>query len=134
METDRHIGFEGQIKCAFDELGDLGVGLVKTERPQHDGQPGLPIADGPDPLFDVQDVVAKCRLARHEGYPHPVAQRLGVFRIGTVVGEDLEGQIPGLVRSTLVCRLWLRFSLWNSELTLEWLANQFLPIGPLLFG
>ena len=64
METDGHIGFEGQIKRQLNKLGDLGVSMVKTERPQHDGQSGLLVAYGADPPFDVLDVVAKRRLVR----------------------------------------------------------------------
>ena len=97
METHGHIGFEAQVECLSNKLGDLGVRLVKAERPQHDGQPRLLIADGAYPLLDVLDIVAKRHRARHEWFPHPVAQRLGVFRIASVIGENLERQIRGLV-------------------------------------
>ena len=30
METDGHIGLEGQIKRKLDELGDLGVIMIKA--------------------------------------------------------------------------------------------------------
>ena len=67
METDSHIGLEGQFKSKLNEPGDLGVTMIKAERPQHDGQPGLPVAYGADPPFDVLDVVAKHRLVREPG-------------------------------------------------------------------
>ena len=96
METDRHIGLEGQTKRKLDEPGDLGVTMIKAEVPQHDGQSGLLVAYGADPPFDVLDVVAKRRLVREPGeWVHPLAHA-GDFRIGTV-GEDLKGQIPGLL-------------------------------------
>jgi hypothetical protein len=71
--------------------------MIKAEVPQHDGQPGLLVADGADPPFDVLDVVAKRRLVREPGGLGvlPLAHT-GDFRIGTV-GEDLKGQIPGLL-------------------------------------
>ncbi len=97
METDGDIGFESQTECKFNELGAVGVALFETERPQYDGQTGLLVAHGPDPLFDVLNVVAERRLARHEWFLHPAAQSGGDLRIGTEVGEDLECKIPGLL-------------------------------------
>ena len=49
MKTDGHIGFEGQTECKLNKLGDLGVTMLKTERPQHDGQPSFLVADDSDP-------------------------------------------------------------------------------------
>ena len=31
METDGHIGLEGQFKSKLDEPGDLGVAMIKAE-------------------------------------------------------------------------------------------------------
>ena len=97
METDSDIGFEGQIKRKLDELGGLGVAMIKAEVPQHDGQSGLLVANGADPPFDVH------RCSR-EASPCPGTWRFAGssprpwwgFRIGAV-GEDLKGQIPGLL-------------------------------------
>ena len=53
METDGHISLERQTEGELDEPGDLGVTMVKGDRPQHDGQAGLLVADGADPPLDV---------------------------------------------------------------------------------
>ena len=81
----------------LDELGDLGVTMIKAERPEHDRQPGLPVAYRADPAFDVLDVVAKRRLVREVGGlgVRPLTHA-GDLRIGTV-GEDLKGQILRLL-------------------------------------
>src|SRR5208283_3575819 len=96
METDSHISFEGQTKRKLNELGDLGVIMIKAEVPQHDGQSGLLVAYGADPPFDVLDVVAKGRFVGEPGdWVFPLAHA-GEFRIRTV-GEDLKCQIPRLL-------------------------------------
>ena len=91
------ICLKGQFKSKLDELGNVSVTMIKGEMPQHDGQPGLRVADGADPPFDVLDVVAQHRLVREYGRLRlrPLAHG-GDYRIGTV-GEDLKGQIPGLL-------------------------------------
>ena len=90
METDGHIGFESQIERRVDELGGLGVALFKAERPQHDGQPGLLVADGADPLFDVQRRSREAPPCPAGVVPSTRCSTGGDFRIGAVVGEDLE--------------------------------------------
>ena len=46
METDSHIGLDGQLESKLDEFGNVGVAVIEGEMPQHDGQPRLRFANG----------------------------------------------------------------------------------------